>query len=102
MRCFTLAALALTAVFAGAPAQAGDIFNGRRLYTEHCSRCHGNNGVPVLPGTPNFSRGQGLLAPDQVLLNTLRFGKGLMPGFESVLRGRELVDVLIYVRSLQH
>jgi cytochrome c6 len=102
MRRFTLAVLALTAVFSAAPAQAGDVFNGRRLYTEHCTRCHGNDGVPLLPGTPNLSRGQGLMAPDQTLLRTMRFGKGLMPGFESVLRGRELLDVLVYVRSLQH
>jgi mono/diheme cytochrome c family protein len=100
MRRLTLLALALTAVFSAAPAQAGDVFNGRRLYTEHCTRCHGNDGIPLLPGTPDLSRGQGLLAPDQILLRSLRFGKGLMPGFESVIRGREMFDVLVYVRSL--
>ncbi|MCC0006851.1 MAG: cytochrome c [Hyphomicrobiaceae bacterium] len=82
------------------PAEAGDFFKGRQLYAQHCSRCHGNDGKPVLPGTPNLSRGEGLLAPDQVLLRSLRFGKGSMPGFEALLRGKELYDVLIYVRSL--
>lgn len=101
MRRFTLAAFALTALFSAAPADAADVFaNGRRLYTEHCTRCHGNDGVPLLPGTPDLSRGKGLLAPDQILLRSLRFGKGSMPGFESVIRGRELLDVLVYVRSL--
>jgi cytochrome c6 len=101
MRRLAYAVFVLTAVFSVAPAQAGDVFKGRRLYAEHCTRCHGNDGVPLLPGTPNLSRGEGLLAPDQTLLRSLRFGKGLMPGFETVIRGREELDVLAYVRSLR-
>ena len=101
MRRFTLAALPLTAVLSAAPAQAGNVFEGRRIYNQHCVSCHGDNGFPLLPGTPNLARGEGLLTPDQMLLRSLRFGKGLMPGFESVLGRRELLDVLAYVRSLR-
>lgn len=101
MRRFARIALALTALSFAVPAEAGNVFNGRKLYVQHCARCHGNDGRPVLSGTPNLSRGEGLLAPDQIILRSLRFGKGLMPGFEAVLSGRELFDVLAYVRSLQ-
>jgi len=101
MKRFTPVALALTVIFSAAPAQAGDYFKGRKIYAEHCARCHGNNGVPQVPGTPDFSRGDGLMAPEQALVRSLRYGRGLMPGFEVVLRGRELLDVLAYVRSLQ-
>lgn len=101
MRRFALAALGLIAISTITPAQAGNIFKGRQLFAEHCARCHGMNGRPVLPGTPDLSRGEGLMAPDQRLLQSLRFGKGLMPGFEAILRGRELLDVLVYTRSLQ-
>ena len=98
-RCI-LVALAATAVVSSAPAHA-DVFKGRRLYGEHCARCHGSDGNSQVPGTPNISRGDGMMAPDQVLLRSLRYGKGLMPGFEAVLHGRELLDVLVYARSLQ-
>ncbi len=100
MRRSILFALALTVVSVAAPAEAGNVFKGRQLYAEHCARCHGIDGRPLLPGTPNLSRGEGLFAPDQRLLRSLRFGRGTMPGFEAVLRGRELLDVLVYVRSL--
>lgn len=100
MRCYTLTALAAAAVLSTTTAQA-DIFKGRKLYSEHCARCHGGDGNSVVPGTPNISRGEGMMAPDQVLLRSLRYGKGLMPGFEAVIRGRELFDVLVYARSLQ-
>lgn len=101
MRRFALPILGLLAISTITPAEAGNIFKGRQLYGQHCARCHGNNGRPALPGTPDLSRGEGLMAPDQRLLRSLRFGKGLMPGFEGILRGRELLDVLVYTRSLQ-
>ncbi len=101
MRRFTPVALALSAALLSAPAEAGDVFKGRKLYAEHCARCHGNNGFSVIPGTPNLARGEGLMAPEQVLIRSLRFGKGLMPGYEAVIRGGGLLDVLAYSRSLQ-
>lgn len=101
MRSFTHLALALTAVVSAAPAHAGDVFKGRKLYSQHCVRCHGNDGVPQVPGTPNLARGEGLMAPEQTLVMSLRYGRGLMPGFEGVLRGRELLDVLAYARTLR-
>lgn len=101
MRRFTPVALALLAAFSVSPVQAGDVFKGRKLYTQHCARCHGNDGVPHVPGTPNLARGEGLMAPEQALVLSLRYGRGLMPGFEAVLRGRELLDVLAYARTLR-
>ena len=92
---------ATAAVLATSPAMAGDVFKGRKLYMQHCANCHGNDGVPSVPGTPHLSRGEGLMAPEQTLVNSLRFGRGLMPGFEAVLRGREFLDVLAYARTLR-
>ena len=101
MRRFTLLALVLTALFSSEQVEAGDVFEGRRVYVVHCTSCHGDNGIPLLPGTPNLARGEGLIAPDQMLLRSLRYGKRSMPGFESVLGRKELLDVLAYVRSLR-
>lgn len=101
MNYFSGVVLAMCVGFISAPAAQADVFKGRKLYTDHCSRCHGHDGNSVVAGTPSISRGQGMMAPDQVLLRSLRYGKGLMPGFEAVIRGREMLDVLMYARSLQ-
>ena len=101
MKHLAAAFLGMVSIFAADAAMAGDIYEGRRLYAEHCARCHGDAGAPILPGTPDFTRGEGLFAPDETLLRSLRFGKRLMPGFESVLKEREMLDVLVYVRSLR-
>lgn len=93
-------ALGLGAIATADPAAAGNVFNGRKLYNQHCASCHGQDGRPTLPGTPNLARGEGLLAPDRLLMRSLQFGKGLMPGFEAVLRGRDILDVIAYTRSL--
>lgn len=101
MKRITFLVLVMIAGVPAMQAQAGDVFAGQRLYTQHCEVCHGNDGFPLLPGTPNLARGQVVLVPDQILLRSLRYGKGLMPGFESVLGRRELLDVLAYTRSLR-
>lgn len=92
---------AVYALFTSATAEAGDVFEGRRVYAVHCASCHGDNGIPVLPGTPNLAKGDGLIAPDMMLLRSLRYGKRSMPGFESLLGRKEMLDVLAYVRSLR-
>ena len=82
-------------------ATATDVFGGRTVYEAHCANCHGLDGTPVLPGTPNFTRGEGLMAPDTVLVPSLKAGKGLMPGFNHILSEKDILDVLVYTRTLQ-
>jgi len=100
-----LAAVALAlgglATFGTGPATATDVFGGRTVYEAHCANCHGLDGAPVLPGTPNFTRGEGLMAPDIVLVPSLKAGKGLMPGFNHILSEKDILDVLVYTRTLQ-
>jgi cytochrome c6 len=93
-----LAAL-LLAGFAGT-AGAADIAKGGTLYATHCANCHGANGRPVMPGTPDFRRMQGLMRPDAQLLNSIRAGKGTMPSYFGVLRDREILDIVAYLRTL--
>ena len=75
--------------------------DGAALYDRHCARCHGPDGRPDLPATPDFTRGEGLLKSDQELVNALRFGVGAMPGFEHELTKEEFIDVIFHIRSLQ-
>jgi cytochrome c6 len=84
----------------GGSAAAADINKGGTLYATHCAACHGANGTPVMPGTPNFRRMESLMKPDMQLLTVIRNGKGVMPGYFGVLRDREILDVVAYLRTL--
>jgi len=88
--------LALAACSAG----AADINKGGTLYATHCATCHGANGNPVMPGAPNFRRLETLMRPDMQLLTSIRNGKGAMPAFFGVMRDREILDVVAYLRTL--
>lgn len=97
--CSGMLAAMLLALAAG-PAAAADIARGGTLYATHCAMCHGASGTPVMPGAPNFRRMEALMRPDMQLLTAIRNGKGAMPGYFGVLRDREILDVVAYLRTL--
>jgi mono/diheme cytochrome c family protein len=84
-----------------AAVQAADIFKGREVYELHCQSCHGVDGRSIEPGTPDFSRGESLFAPDSELVRELREGGGMKPAYRGMLTDEELRDVVAYVRTLQ-
>lgn len=84
----------------GTTAQAADPNKGRQLFTTHCAICHGASGKSVMPGAPNFDRGEGLLRPDFTLLAAIRSGKNAMPAFQGMLLDRDILDVIAYLRTL--
>jgi len=81
--------------------EAADIFNGKDVYELHCQGCHGIDGRSMEPGTPDFTRGEALLAPDSDLVQRLRDGVGMMPAYRGMLDDAELRDVVAYIRTLQ-
>lgn len=83
-----------------ASAQAADTQNGAKLYVQYCLSCHGPNGKGSFPGVPDFSRGNALFRSDGALFNSIKTGKGSMPGFLGILRERDLFDVIAYMRTL--
>jgi len=93
-----LAALALALAATGAG--AADVQRGASLYKTHCAVCHGPDGTPTIPSAPNFRRFDTLLRPDAQLLQTIRAGRGMMPSFMGVLKDREILDVIAYLRTL--
>jgi len=95
------ATFALLILTCGATAQAADIFKGREVYELHCQTCHGIDGRSIEPGTPDFSRGESLFAPDSELVRQLRDGGGMKPAYRGMLTDNELRDVVAYVRTLQ-
>lgn len=84
----------------GGSSFAADINKGGTLYATHCAACHGASGNPVMPGAPNFRRMESLMKPDMQLLTVIRAGKGVMPGYFGVLRDREILDVVAFLRTL--
>ena len=94
-------ALIAALVAAGSPAFAGGAGSGGALYDQYCARCHGFDGFPNLPGTPDFTRGESLLKSDPELINALRFGIRSMPGFDQTIDEKGLIDVVFYIRTLQ-
>ncbi len=88
-------------VAAACPSQAGDYFAGREIYDEQCARCHGTDGFPVIAGVPDFTRGEGLMAPDATLFVAIKNGQNLMPAFNGILREEDILNVIAYTRSLQ-
>ena len=92
--------LAAALAFLAGSAGAADVQRGATLYATHCAVCHGNNGTPVMPGAPNFRRMESLMRPDMQLLAAIRSGKGAMPAYFGVLREREILDVIAFMRTL--
>ncbi len=82
-------------------AQAADPLRGAELYRRHCVACHGPAGRPMLPGAPDFTQATALLKPDTQLLDSLRRGKGAMPGYAGALRDRDLLDLIAHLRTLR-
>ena len=82
------------------PVMAGDVFNGDVLYRKHCESCHGKSGEGLMPGMADFSRGEGLFSADSQLLDILRGGKGVMPGYGQTLSDQQLRDIVAFIRTL--
>ena len=81
-------------------AQAASIDRGQQLYASYCANCHGQNGTPVWPGTPDFKRSTSLMRPDAQLMAVIRQGKGAMPAYVGIIKERELLDLVAYLRTM--
>ena len=97
------AVLALSALLLFVPsiARAADLAHGGKVFEIYCAQCHGSAGQGVIPGAPKFNRGERMLQPDIALMTTIKRGKNAMPAFQGVLRDREILDVIAFLRTLQ-
>lgn len=82
-----------------APAAAADLFQGRKIYQDHCMECHGVTGRGEAAGTPDFARAGVLMRPDAALFRTINDGKGGMPAFRGILDEQEILDVIAHLRT---
>ncbi len=93
-------AILLTGLAAGATVQAADIVQGQRVYERHCASCHGADGRPLVPGSPDFSKGETLQLSDVDLVRATKVGKNLMPAYDRVISEEDILSVLSYIRTL--
>jgi mono/diheme cytochrome c family protein len=91
----------IAASIASGPAAGAGFGPGGPVYDRYCANCHGADGFPNLPGTPDFTRGESLEKTDPELINAVRFGVRSMPGFDQTIDKEGLFDVVLYIRSLQ-
>jgi cytochrome c6 len=92
--------LMLALLLACGAAHAADTQKGRQLYLTYCANCHGETGRSKMAGTPNFDRGEGMLRSDASLLASIRAGRNANPAFQGILKDREILDVIAYLRTL--
>ncbi len=74
--------------------------SGQELFEENCAACHGDDGVSILPGSPNFAKGERLEKSDDELLKSINDGLNVMPPWDGVLSTKQMKACLDYVRSL--
>ncbi|MDX8410835.1 MAG: cytochrome c [Mariprofundaceae bacterium] len=102
MRSLYFGMLMLCAMCTATYAAAADVFNGATVYAQHCTFCHGaDGGESMMPGMPNFMQGETLMQPDGILMESIRNGKGTMPGFRGILSNEEILDAIAHIRTLQ-
>lgn len=79
---------------------AADTIKGGELYAVHCASCHGASGISIMPNAPSFARGESLLQPDLLLLTSIKSGKNAMPAYQGILSDHDIMDVIVYLRTL--
>lgn len=80
---------------------------GRRIYDQHCDRCHepystrGKKG-PGLKGMfqHKYLRLSGLPANDDRVTDIIRLGRNEMPAFSQTLNQQQIQDLLAYLHTL--
>lgn len=110
---FVLACTCLTFVFMlQVPVfPEGNLAEGKKVFGIVCSSCHGDSGMPDLPGIPVFAEGERMEKTDDVLKKSIRNGVEnpnnpagqVMPPFGGgdPLTDKQVEDVLSYIRTLK-
>ncbi len=75
-------------------------FDTKKFFQSNCAICHGDDGKGLAPGTPdltdtNWQRGRS----DEKLVEQVRNGRGIMPGFKDRLNNDEIKSLIAYVRK---
>jgi mono/diheme cytochrome c family protein len=86
--------------FCSGTSRAADTIKGGELYAIHCVSCHGASGINVMPNAPNFAQGENMMQPDSTLLTSIKNGKNAMPAYQGILSDSDILDVIVYLRTM--
>ena len=101
MICRAIFRVVLVQTLVSVPGLASAFEPGKDIYDRYCAECHGADGVPNLPATPDFQRGESLMKSDRELIDAIRYGVRSMPGYDQTIDNEGLLDVVFYIRALQ-
>lgn len=79
------------------PVQATTVSSGASLFAANCASCHGAN---AQGGAGPRLAGSQRVANTEMVRSTVQYGRGMMPGFGSLLSADELDSVVAYVTGL--
>lgn len=88
-------------------ASEANMEQGKKLYTNFCSPCHGASGKgdgkvgDKLPGPPPAFDGPLKNLPEGKMFHSIQYGKGLMGSHASQLSAEERWKIVHYVKTLQ-
>ena len=86
---------------------ASDLDEGKTLFREFCSVCHGNEGkgdgtvVHKYPRPPDITVGRYLDYKDGYFFHIITFGHDIMPSYGHAISVEERWQIVLHLRSLQ-
>jgi cytochrome c553 len=93
--------LIVTSLVMSAPVLAADMVKAKQNYDRFCAACHGFNGMSLAPDVPSLRLNQGLLQPDLQIVQKLKAGSQRKPPMMGLMTDQELMDVVIYTRTIR-
>ena len=93
--------LAIMVALSPIAVHAADFVASKRIYDQHCASCHGFDGRSRFPDVPEVRRQNVSSMPGVEAVNRLKMGGPRKPPFIGRLTDQELMDALIYARTLR-
>lgn len=92
--------IGMVGISASSLSYAGDPTKGSATYNTYCAGCHGQTGVSMMPGAPNFATRERMLQTDAQLLANIKAGKNAMPAFQGIVSDGDIMNVIAFIRTL--
>ena len=79
----------------------------KKLFKQKCAKCHGSKGVgdttygEIVGATDLTNASWQERVDDNRLLNSIRHGRGQMPGFGKKLNDEQIASLALYVRTFK-